>query len=381
MNDFPGAFAPTMPARTLVFAGCLNQAVPHFATANGRGIAVYDFDDSTGTLTPLAETRDIVNPTYLAVLPGRKLLYATSEVFGEPEGRVSAYRLDTASGALTRINSQPTRGSLTAYCNTDLRAACVFVANYAHETAEELPGRHVASFAILADGALSPVVSEFAHSGSGPRSDRQSVPHGHCVVPSPDNRHAIATDLGTDELITYRLDATRGSLAECDHPSLKMPAGAGPRHFVFHPNGLAAYVVNELDSTISRLAYLPETGTPSMIETVRGLPEDDPSCAPADLHIAADGRFLYASFRGSDCIATYTLDPAGRIIATALQRTGGKSPRSFTLSPSGAHLLVANQDSDLLECFRLDPVSGCPSTRTDSVSVGTPMCVKAAVFA
>src|ERR1700759_1510540 len=163
-----------MNARTLVFVGCLNRAVPHFATANGRGIVTYSLDEVTGRLAFLAETTDIANPTFLAVAARRGLFYATSEVFGEPEGLVSAYRIDAGSGSLALINRQPTRGSLTAYCGIDREASTVFVAKYGHETASETPRQQVASFAVLEDGGLRTASSAFAHTGSGPNVGRQS---------------------------------------------------------------------------------------------------------------------------------------------------------------------------------------------------------------
>jgi 6-phosphogluconolactonase len=381
--DFPlsDTYSQHMNTRTLVFVGCLNRRVPHFSTANGRGIAVYSFDEATGELTFLAETTEIANPTYLAIVASRGLLYATSEVFGEPEGLVSAYRIDPESGTLELINRQPTRGSLTAHCNIDQQATTVFVANYAHETTGEIPGRHVASFTVLDNGALSAVSSEFAHAGSGPKLDRQSVPHAHCVVPSPDNRFAIVTDLGTDELITYRINADNGRLEASHTPALRMTAGAGPRHFVFHPDGVTAYVVNELDSTVCCLSYAPMKGGLRWLETVDALPGNPGAGQPADLQISPDGRCLYASIRGEDVIGIYKLaEGTGKIASASVRRAGGKTPRSFALSPSGRFMLVALQDSDRLAVFRIDPSTGEPAEEVDTVEVGTPMCVKAVRF-
>jgi 6-phosphogluconolactonase len=377
----PDIYSHHMNTRTLVFVGCLNRRVPHFSTANGRGIAVYSFDDATGELTFLAETTEIPNPTYLAVIASRGLLYATSEVFGESEGLISAYRIDLESGTLEFINRQPTRGSLTAYCNVDWQGTTVFVANYAHETAGEIPGRQVASFAVLDNGGLSAASSEFSHAGSGPKLDRQSVPHAHCVVPSPDNRFAIVTDLGTDELIAYRIDADNGRLEAPDAPALRMKAGAGPRHFVFHPDGVTAYVVNELDSTVCHLAYAPTKGALRLLEAVDALPGEAGAGQPADLQISPDGRCLYASIRGADVIGTYKRDEAsGKIVSTSVRSARGKTPRSFALSPSGRFMLVALQDSDRLAVLRIDPSTGEPAEEVDSVEVGTPMCVKAVRF-
>lgn len=370
-----------MNTRTLIFVGGLNRHVPHFASANGRGIVTFGFDEVSGELEQLAEMTDVANPTYLAAVAPRSLLFATSEVFGETEGAVSAYRVDVGTGALTLINRQPSRGSLTAYCNVDRRGAAVFVANYAHETAGEAPGQHVASFPVLLDGALGPLSGEFAHTGSGPRLDRQSVPHAHCVVPSSDNRFAVVADLGTDQIVTYRIDANTGRLAACSTPALRMTAGAGPRHVVFHPNGVTAYVVNELDSTVSRLAYSPIDGSLRLVQTVDAVQGRPGAGQPADLQIASDGRFLYASIRGEDAIGIYTLDePSGEITSSVVRGAGGKTPRSFALSPTGRFMLVALQDSDKLAVFRLDTTTGEPVEQVGAVTVGTPMCVKAVLF-
>jgi len=372
-----------MTATTLVFVGCLNRAVPHFAAANGKGISVFAFDETTGALSWLANTVDAPNPTYLAVLAERGMLYATSEVFGWREGLISAYGIDKASGSLTLVGSrQTTRGSLSAHCNTDHQGTCAFVANYSHETPGEVPGQHVVSFSIMADGSLTPAISEFAHRDAGPRADRQAVPHAHCVVPSPDNRFVVVPDLGGDQLVTYRLDATRGRLAQMDIAPLRMAPGSGPRHLVFHPDGATAYVINELSNTLCRLAYASGTGMLQLLQSVDGLPPNAAPSFAADLCVSASGRFLYATSRGDNSVVTYALDEKdGTILTGDRQDSGGRTPRSFTLSSSGKFMLVANQDSDVLVSLRLDPDSGKPLEQVDVVSVGTPMCVKAARFA
>jgi 6-phosphogluconolactonase len=370
-----------MTIRTFVFVGCLNRAVPHFAAANGRGIVTYRFDEAAARLELLAETTEVANPTFLAVVESRSLLYATSEVFGEPEGLVSAYRVDPESGTLALINRQPTRGSLTAYCNVDRQASTVLVANYGHETSGEKPRQQVVSFSVLDDGGLSPGSSEFVHTGSGPKLDRQGVPHAHCVVPSLDNRFAIATDLGTDELVTYRINVEAGRLEPSGVAPLRMKPGAGPRHFAFHPGGVIAYVVNELDSTLCRLAYSPASGELRLLETIEALPGKAGAGQPADLQIGADGRFLYASVRGEDVIGIYRLEErTGKIMSASVHSAGGKTPRSFALSPSGRFMLVALQDSDQMVVFSIDPSTGEPAEEVDRVAVGTPMCVKTARF-
>ncbi|PTB19854.1 hypothetical protein C9I57_15790 [Trinickia symbiotica] len=368
--------------RTLVFAGCLNRPIPHFTSANGNGIAVFSLDEISGRLSFLAEFTDIDNPTYLAVVQERRMLYATSELIDSPEGFISAVRIDAANGALTLVGQrQRTRGRLTAWCATDARGEVALVANYARERPDDEPRRHVASFSILADGTLTSVTSEFTHEGRGPRDDRQSVPHAHCAVPSPDNRFVIVADLGTDELTTYRLDQPRRALGPANTAPLKLAPGSGPRHLTFHSNGAIAYVICELANAIDRLAYDRDTGELRWLERTDMLPAGAMPSFAAGLVASANGRQLYASLRGEDSVITYALEEgSGRIVGASPSPSGGKTPRSIALSPSGKFLLVANQDSDLLASWRLDPRTGIPLEQADSVRVGTPMCVQAATF-
>jgi 6-phosphogluconolactonase len=372
-----------MTGSTMVLVGSLNESVPHFPAANGKGISVFAFDDTTGKLEWLSETTDVPNPTWLAVAAARRMLFATSELAGRPEGWISAFRIDPARGTLEAIGDrQSTRGSLSAHCNTDHQGLCAMVANYSHETPGELPGKHVVSFSVKPDGSLTPAITECVQTGTGPLAERQGVPHPHCIVVSPDNRFVIVPDLGADQLVTYRLDAASGRLERTEHEPLKLAPGSGPRHAVFHPDGTKLYVVNELSNTVCCLDYQASTGVLALRQTFEGL---TPAVIPtygAGLLVSADGRFLYATFRGDDSVMTYTLDPQDRTIIKAARRdSGGKTPRSFALTPSGKFMLVANQNSDVVVSLRLDPDSGEPGEQVDAVSIGTPMCVQAVSFA
>ncbi|WP_250467718.1 lactonase family protein [Caballeronia sp. GAFFF2] len=362
----------------LVFVGSVNRAVPHFATANGRGITTLSLDETTGKLKRLAELDGMDNPTYLAVLPARRMLYASSEVFGVAEGAIGAYTFDDASGTLAAVGeSRSTRGSLSAYCTTDRAGRHVFVANYAHETPGETPGRHVVSFAVQDDGTLTKARGEYAHRGAGPRADRQGVPHAHCIAVAPDNRFALVTDLGTDTVSTYRIDADGDGLLPPLAQPLRCVPGSGPRHLAFHPALDRVYVVNELNNTLDVLAYEPANGTLQIVQTVDGLPASCAVSHAADLAVSNDGRFLYASFRGEDCIGVYALADDGAIgERRGIYESRGKTPRSFALSPSNRFLLAANQDSDDLVVWRRDPASGALVDQADEMPIGTPMCVK-----
>lgn len=368
-----------MSRKTLAFVGCLNRGTPYFQGARGRGIATFEFDDETGTLTPLAEKEGVDNPTYLTIDAVRGWLYATSEVGGWNEGVVTAYRIDRETGALTYLNKQPTLGSIAAHCAIDHSGKNLLVADYTMGQPDDLPGQQVAVFPLRADGSLAPASDSHAHKGSGPNAARQEGPHAHCAVPSPDNRFVFVADLGIDRIVRYRLDPAAGRLAT--DGSVPTAAGAGPRHFVFHPNGRFAFVINELDSTLTSFAYGAEEGSLAPIDTVPALPagyDGDSHCA--DIHMSVDGHFLYASNRGHDSIVIHAVDQAtGRMTLVGHTPTDGRTPRNFAISPSGRFLLAANQNGDNLVVFRIDAHAGTLA-KVGETRIGTPMCVKLGVF-
>ena len=364
-----------MQTRTLAFVGCLNREAPYFQGARGRGIAVFDFDEATGRLAPLAEQTGIDNPTYLIPHPSEPLLYATSEVFGWNEGLVTAYRVDAASGALRYINKQATLGSITAHGSLDHRHAHLLIANYSHGEVGETPGQAVAVLRLRGDGGLEAAHCSAAHEGSGPHPERQGAPHPHCALASPDDRFVLVSDLGTDSIVAYRYDAASGELG--DGTACRLPPGSGPRHLAFHPDGTRLYVINELSSTIAVLAYDAATAGLRVLQIVSAVPDGfagENHCA--DLHVSADGRFLYGSNRGHDSIVVHAIEGEGLRLVGHVP-TGGSTPRSFALDPLGHFLLAANQNGDSVVVFRLDAASGMPQ-RIGDVAIGTPMCIRLA---
>lgn len=369
-----------MSGRTLMVVGSLTRDAPFFQGARGQGITVLSFDDNTGRMTPLSEKAGIDNPTYLTVHEGNHCIYASSEVFGWNEGTVSAYRLNPGSQALSYINKQPALGSSIAHHSLDRTGRFLFVANYSvyAEPEDRLPDQAVAVIPIRADGGLGAPVCGQAHSGSGPNAARQERSHAHCVLASPDNRHVLVTDLGTDELLAYRFNAANGALTPADAPSFKMRPGAGPRHFVFNPSGRYVFVVNELDSTIATLEFDAAAGSLALLQTAPALPADFVEAShSAGLQITSDGRHLYGSNRGHDSLVIYAIDPpTGRLSLVGHQPVLGKTPRDFAIDPSGRFLVVANQNSDVLAAFRIDPDTGKLSDTGQRAEIGTPMCVK-----
>lgn len=362
--------------RTLAFVGTLNRPMPYVAAANGPGLAVMTFDEATGALAPLHETGFIDNPSYLTVDAAGRTLYAVSEVFGWHEGTVTAYRIDPATGALTYINKQPTRGSIAAWAGCDASGRWLLVANYRMgEDGARAPQAAIV-YPIEPDGGLGAPVSSVGHTGSGPDPARQEGPHPHIALPSPDNRFVLVADLGLDRIVVYAFDAASGRLTLSS--SVPMQPGSGPRHLVFHPSGRLVFASDELSSTLTALRWDAAEGRLTRLHTVSALPEGwtgESHCS--DIGISPDGRFLYAANRGHDSISVHAIDPdTGHLTPRGHQSTQGRTPRQFTLDASGRWLLVAVQNADAVVVLARDAQTGALSDSGMRAAIGTPMCVK-----
>lgn len=367
-----------MIGKTFAVIGSLTREAPYFQGARGRGITVAAFDESSGRMKRLTEKGGVDNPTFLAVHERHRCVYASSEVFGWNEGVVSAYRLDPTNGRLQYINMQPSLGSIIAHHSLDRTGRFLFVANYSvyAEPGDDQPDQAVVALPIRAEGGLGAPVSHHAHKGSGPHAARQDRSHAHCVLTSPDNRFVVVADLGTDELVVYRLDASTGALTPAH--AFKVAPGAGPRHITFHPSGRFLYAINELDSTVSAYAFNAASGSLARLNTLSALPNAvSEESHGSGLQITPDGRFLYGGVRGNDNIAIYAIDQSsGHISLVDLPSTRGKTPRDLTIDPTGRFVIVCNQNSDALAIFRIDGHTGRLTDTGHRFETGTPMCVK-----
>lgn len=334
--------------------------VPFLYVGGYRGLFVFRLDEPDGSLSAVAGPIGAeMNPSFLAVDPARRYLFAVNEldeVDGEKSGAVSAYRINPADGTLTFINRVSSKGAGPAHLIVDRTGRFVLVANYNGGTAAVLP--------IGQDGALGQAVSEVVFPGHQPRS--------HQIVTDASNRFAFVANLGLDTVAQFAFDPETGRLTPHDPPAVSLPSGAGPRHLDFHPSWRFAYVINELSSTITALAYDPQKGTFSALSTVSTLPDGvsgrGNTCA--EIQVAPSGKFVYGSNRGHDSIAIFAVDAeSGALTAVGHQPTQGKTPRHFQLSPTGKLLLVANQDSDNIVAFRVDEATGAlePTGRVTEV--------------
>lgn len=362
-----GQDKPDGKGEILVYVGTYTQ--PNRSV----GIYRYRLDPATGALSSAGPPAEARNPSYLAIHPNRKFLYAVNEIGdfrGERSGAVSAFAIDPQDGSLTLLNQQPTRGPGPAYVSVDQTGRVVLAANYG--------GGSVVAIPIQEDGRLGKPSDFVQHEGSSIDPKRQEGPHAHCIIPDPLNRYALSADLGIDKILIYGLDPKGGSLAVDPDAYAEVTPGAGPRHLDFHTSGQYAYVINELNSTITAFDYDGKVGRLKAKQTVSTLPEGfQGRNACADIHVHPSGRFLYGSNRGHDSIVIFAVDEkTGGISLVGHQSTQGQTPRNFAIDPTGRFLLVANQNSDSIVSFRIDPQSGRLTPTGHVTSAFSPVCVK-----
>ena len=338
---------------------------------HGEGIYVYRFDPATGRLQHQSTFTDVINPSFLAIEPQGKTLYAVNELTREEEdsGTVSAFAIDPATGDLAFLNNQRTDGLAPAYVSIDPTGQYAFVANYASGTIAVLP--------VQPNGELRPASDVQQHHGSGP-DPRQDGPHAHSILPDPNGRFILSADLGTDQILLYGFDASQGRLLPHDPAAYAVAPGSGPRHLAFHPRCQVLYAITECSSQIYVLDYDANKGALAPRQTLTTVPEGyDGFSAGADIHLSSDGKFLYASIRGQNTIAVYAVDDAtGELTFVASASTQGETPRNFAIDPTGRYLLAANQDSDSVVVFRIDQGNGTLTPTGESYSIPSPVCLR-----
>ncbi|HEY2378101.1 MAG TPA: lactonase family protein [Gemmatimonadaceae bacterium] len=338
-----------------------------------EGIFLVRFDTRSGELHLDRGVDAGPNPSFLAIHPNGRVLYAVNEVDqrnGKASGAVSAFAIASDTGTLTRINEQASEGGSPCYVSVDRSGRAVLVANYV--------GGSIAMLPIARDGSLGAAIGVDQHRGKGPNAERQEAPHAHCIVTEPWNHFAFATDLGLDTVFVYRIDVDGGALTIVDDADGHVKAGAGPRHLAFHPQLPIVYVVNELDSTITTFRLARGAGALTPIATHSTLPVGwTGSSFAADLHVAPSGRVLYTSNRGHNSIAVFSIDESSG--APALEQTistGGDWPRNFTLDPTGRWLLVGNQNSGSIVVLARDEKTGKLSPTQQRIQLPSPVCVR-----
>jgi 6-phosphogluconolactonase len=338
-----------------------------------EGIYAFRFDPATGESGPVGLAAASDSPSFLEVDPKGRFLYAVNEIdmfHQEPSGAISAFVIDRESGSLSPLQQVSSLGRGPAHLSLDRSGRYLMVANYNSGNVAVLP--------IGNDGRLGSRTAFVQDAGSSVNPVRQAGPHAHFIQVTNDNRFVLAADLGLDQLLVYRFEATTGTLTPGSPSFVKVDPGAGPRHVAFAPSGKYVYLVNEIASTVTVFAYNQGPGTLLRKQTISTLPERfNGSNTAAEITVDAKGRFLYVSNRGDDSIAVFRIDPDSGSV-TPLERvpSGGKTPRHFAIDPTGTWLFAANQDSNDIKLFRIDPNSGRLMETSQSLTVASPVCVR-----
>lgn len=333
--------------------------------ARGNGLNVYRVDAKTAAWTHVQLLADLVNPSFLALDRTQRFLYA---VHGDLSD-VSAFAIDSATGRLTFLNRQSTEGKNPVHLTLDAGNRFVVLANHITSTVALVPRRD--------DGRLDPVADLVKLEGKiGPHRVEQQFAKPHQVELDPSGRFIVAPDKGLDCLFVYRVDAAAKKLVRVGEP-VPARAGAGPRHIAFHPGGRLAYVINELDSTVTAYRFDPASGALMPFQLLSSLPDDfTANNTGSEIAVSPDGQFLYVSNRGHDSIGVFAIEAAtGRLSAVAWHPTLGKTPRFFALDPTEAFLFAANEGSDTIVVFARDRRSGRLSPTQTTIKIGSPACI------
>ena len=361
------AKTPRKGAKTwhIVYVGTYTEGT------TSKGIYAFRFNTATGNATSPSLVAETVNPSFLAVDPGGKYLYAvneTSNYKGQRSGAVSSFAINPKTSALSSLNEVPSRGAGPCHVAVDHTGKFVMVANYDSGSLAVFP---------IEDGRLGEASAFIQNTGHGTNPERQEGPHSHEMVLSADNRFVIAVDLGLDKLFVYRFDQVNGRLSANEPPFVTVDAGSGPRHFAFDAGGKYAYVLEEMRSAITGFSYDGANGALRKLQTVSSLPpEFHGNNDAAEIEVHPKGGFLYASNRGHDSIAVFKIDRDGELSLVEFVPTRGKTPRGFVIDPTGKYLLAANQDSNIIAIFQVDGKTGRLKFTGRSVKAPSPVSIQ-----
>lgn len=360
---------PILAAAMLIHSASADEATFYLGTytkpGKSEGIYVGKLDTATGKLGPIALAGTAKNPSFLALAPDGRSLYAAMESGG---GAVGAFAVG-ADGKLTALNEQPSGGGGACHVWVDATGKTVLVANYG--------GGSTATFRVKPDGALGDLVTLSQFQGSGPNPKRQEKPHAHSIYTDPSNQFAYTCDLGTDKVWFHRLDPDKSLLTPMEPQFFMVPPGSGPRHLAIHPNGKSAYVNNEMTMTVTAFARNESTGTLTELHTLSTLPEgaETKGASTAEIFCHPSGKWLYVSNRGHDSIATYAIAADGRLTFIEAAPAQVKVPRGFGIDPTGQWMITAGQNDDKIAVLKIDTASGKLTPTDQMASVGSPVCV------
>jgi 6-phosphogluconolactonase len=352
--------ADNAPKKFMVYVGTYTD------DKKSEGIYRMELDLATGKLSEPKLAGKAVNPSFLAIHPTGKFLYAVGEIdnFGQKgkksAGAVNAFAIDRKTGDLTLLNQQSSEGGGPCYVVVDKAGKYAFAANYGGGNACSLP--------IDKEGKLGEATSVVQHKGK-----KQAL--AHSINLDPRNRFAFVADAGLDKVYVYRFED--GKLKANDPPYVELKAAAAPRHFAFHPGGKFAYVINESALSITAFGYDDQKGVLEEIQTISTVPEGWKKGSTAEVVVHPSGKFVYGSNRGHDSIAVFAVDPGtGKLTHVENQGKGIKTPRNFAIDPSGKYCLVANQDAASVIVFKVNQETGKLEPTDVKVEISRPVCVR-----
>jgi 6-phosphogluconolactonase len=379
-----GARQGTKTVRTLAYVGTYSSPQgPEGSKGYGEGIYLFEMDGETGALARRDVFRNASNPSWLALNGSGTRLYAANETAtfeNANSGSVSAYAVDKASGQLSLLNTVSSRGAGPAHLSVHPSDKYVLVANYAGGSITVLPIQETGELGPPTDAkhdrgepgvprAASAPAGSFAISGH----DR---PHAHMIQSDPSGRFVFVPDLGLDRILIWKFDVGKGTLSPADPAFFALPAGDGPRHFTFHPNGRLFYSLQEEGSTIAVCDFDGEAGQLTMKQTISTLPKGFAGTNfTSEIRISPDARFLYVANRLHDSIAFFSMAADGTLTFAGETWTRGDYPRSFTIDPTGNFLYSCNQRSDAIATFRVDRRTGELTFTEQYTPVGTPAII------
>ena len=342
-----------------------------YTRRTSTGIYRSTFDPETGTLSDAVLAAEASNPTFLATHPERPILYAVADGPGaEGGGHAYAFAIDAVTGGLAMRGVAATSAGRACHASLDSAASALFFADYGEGAAGLLP------LDVNGVPSASTVQHGFTH-GSQVHPERQDKAHAHSINVAPGNRYVYVPDLGGDRIYAFGFDSEGRDLVPLNPPWVETAPGAGPRHMTFHPNGVDAFVINELDSTIVTYRFDSECGALHPVSVATTLPEDfhgDSICA--HIQVSPDGRYVYGSNRGHDSIVVFAYaNHSGALTKVQCVPCGGAHPRHFALDPSGRYLLVANMDGDNVVVFAREALTGMLSDAGSSINVSMPVCL------
>ena len=346
----------------------LHFYVGTFTSEGAKGIYYCDFDNATGEIVLKETFVGVDNPSFLKISPDKKYLYVVNRAPQEIEptgGYVSAYEIGK-DGILKFLNKQLSHGADPCHVDVSRDGKFVAVANYG--------GGSTALYPVAENGSLLPASSVIVNEGSSVNKSRQTKPFAHSIKFSPFSNQVFSADLGTDQFNIFSLEGDK--LIQNEQKFVKLNPGAGPRHFDFYPDGNFIFVISELNSTITTLKR--EGQKWEKYQVISTLPDDFKGVSYcADIHVSADGKYLYGSNRGHNSIAVFEINgETKQLKLKGIVSVEGNWPRNFALTPDGNYLLVANQKSGSITVFKIDKANGMPEFTGKEIKIPAPVCIE-----